>query len=410
MKDKKQLIENFASLSFLQIFNMLIPLFTTPYLVRVLGVENFGLITFAVSISMYFHIITNFGFDISIPRKIANNRDDFNKVSELFFTVITIKIILMFISFLFFALLIFLIDRLNQDYFIYFLSFGVVLGNVLFPVWFFQGVEKMKYISSINIITRSFFTLMIFVVVNDTDDIIYVPLLNSIGHIVAGIYSLILIYRKFPMIFKFPTKNNLLTELKDSFEVFISRISNKGSRFFAITIIGLSFGNYILGLYTIVEKLYYAFLSIAGVVSQTIYPYMCRTRNLVFFKKILIIVISTSFIVLFPILYYRELILSFIFNINDATLSLFFLIIFIGAFFGTISILIGYPLLGAFGYMNYANKSLIYSSIIYVILISFFCLILKNIYLAVLCLVIYQIIAMFFRLFYIKKIGILKDV
>jgi len=410
MKDKKQLIENFASLSFLQIFNMLIPLFTTPYLVRVLGVENFGLITFAVSISMYFHIITNFGFDISIPRKIANNRDNFNKVSELFFTVITIKIILMFISFLFLALLIFSIDRLNENYIIYFLSFGVVLGNVLFPVWFFQGMEKMKYISSINIITRSFFTLMIFVLVNDADDIIYVPLLNSIGHIVAGIYSLILIYRKFPIIFKFPAKSNLLNELKDSFQVFISRISNKGSRFFAITIIGLSFGNYILGLYTIVEKLYYAFLSVAGVVSQTIYPYMCRTRNLVFFKKILIIVISTSFIVLFPILYYRELILSFIFDINDTILSLFFLIIFIGAFFGTISILIGYPLLGAFGYMNYANKSLIYSSIIYVILISFFCLILKNIYLAVLSLAIYQIIAMFFRLFYIKKTGILKDV
>ena len=410
MKDKKQLIENFASLSILQIFNMLIPLFTAPYLVRVLGVENFGLIAFALSVSMYFHIITNFGFDISIPRKIANYRKDFDKISEIFSTVIIIKLSLMFLSFFILLILINSIDILNQNSNIYFASFGIVLGNVLFPVWFFQGIEKMKYISTINILTKVFFTIIIFIVVKDSNDIIYVPLLNSAGHIIGGLFSLFIVFKNFPITLKIPNKNKLFIELKDSFEVFISRISNKGSRFFAVTIIGLSFGNYILGFYTIVEKLYYAFLSIAGVISQTIYPYMCRTKNLIFFKKMLIIVVSILFLGLLPILFYRELILLFIFNVDNIILSSFFLIIFIGAFFGTISILIGYPLLGAFGYMNYANKSLIYSSIIYVIFILLSCVILKNIYLAVLSLVIYQIIAMILRLFYIKKTGILKNV
>ena len=410
MKDKKQLIENFASLSILQGFNMLIPLFTAPYLFRVLGAENFGLVTFSLSIVMYFHIITNFGFNISIPRKIANYNGNFDKISELFFSVIIIKSFFLIISFIILSLLVCTVDIFYQYSSLYFATFGIVLGNVLFPIWFFQGIEKMKYISSINIVTRLFFTIIIFFVVKDSNDMIYVPILNSAGQIVGGLYSLLLIYKNFSIKFKMPTKKHIINELKDSFEVFISRISNNGSRYFATTIIGLSFGNNLLGLYSIIEKLYYAFLSIAGVVSQTIYPYMSRTKNLDFYKKMLLAVCLFIFAILIPILFFRDSILLFIFNINNDMLSNFFLIIFMGSFFGTVSILIGYPLLGAFGYMNYANKSLIYASIVYMIFILIACLILKNIYLAVFSLVLYQITSVFFRLYYIKKVGLFKHV
>ena len=410
MKNKQQLIENFTSLSVLQLFNLLIPLLTAPYLVRVLGVENFGLINFSLSIIMYFHIITNFGFNISIPRKIANYNGDFEKISELFFTVILIKIILMFFSLILLSFLIFLVDVFYINIKLYFVTFGIVLGNVLFPIWFFQGIEKMKYISLINIVVKIIFTFLIFFVVKDTSDFIYVPILNSIGQIMGGIFSLIVVFTKFPIKFMFPTKDRILIELKESFEVFISRISNNGSRYFASTIIGLNFGNYVLGFYTIVEKLYYAFLSLPGVISQTIYPYMCRTRNLIFFKKMLFYVILLLFMVLIPILFYRDFILAFVFNLHDDMLSAFFLIIFIGAFFGTMNILIGYPLLGAFGYMKYANISLIIASIIYLVFILISCFIFDNIYFAVFSLVLYQIFGLIFRIFFLKRTGILKNV
>jgi len=43
-QDKKRLISNFLSLMSLQGVNYILPLLTFPYLVRVLGVDNFGLL------------------------------------------------------------------------------------------------------------------------------------------------------------------------------------------------------------------------------------------------------------------------------------------------------------------------------------------------------------------------------
>ena len=116
----------------------------------------------------------------------------------------------------------------------------------------------MKYISFINILSKTCFTLLIFILVNDSDDFIYVPILTSLGYIVGGFYSLLIISKNFSINFKFPNRRKILNELRDSFEVFISRISNQGSRYFATSIIGLSFGNYILGYYSMIEKLYFA--------------------------------------------------------------------------------------------------------------------------------------------------------
>jgi len=408
--DKKRLLSNLFSLSALRGANLILPLIVLPYLVRVLGVENFGLVNFSLSIIMYFNILVSFGFELSATREISIHRENSKKVSEIFSAVMVIKGTLFIISFSILSILILFIDTLNEHILLYYATFGIVAGNVLFPRWFFQGMERMKFITIINVTSRIIFTILIFVLVRDNEDFIYVPILNSLGAIIGGIYALFLVFKLFSVQLILPKRKMILSQFYNSYHFFLSRVANNGSRYYATTIIGLYFGNTVVGYYAMVEKLYFAFMSLGGIVSQTFYPYMSRTKNIDFYKKILYITIGISIAILLPTLYFNELLLQFVFDIENDTLSKIFVIVFSGAIFGIASALIGYPILAAFGEIKYANNSLIYASIIYAIYITVTALIFKNIFLVAFSLVVSSLIGLLFRIYYINKVKIFRNI
>ena len=114
------------------------------------------------------------------------------------------------------TILIFTIDALRENAVLYYATFGIVFGNFLFPLWLFQGMERMKYITYINVSSRVVFTLLIFVFVKEEQDYIFVPLLNSLGAISGGIYALWLVFRIFPLRFFIPSKAKIISQLKSS--------------------------------------------------------------------------------------------------------------------------------------------------------------------------------------------------
>ena len=153
-QDFLALRSNFLSLSVLQFINMFLPLVTLPYLVRVIGVEFFGLVSFILSIIMYFNIIVSFGFELSATQQISLCRDDLKKVGKIFSNVLATKLLLLIFSAIMLIGLVYSIDTLRQHSVLYFATFGVVIGNFLMPSWLFQGMENMKYITFANVMSR----------------------------------------------------------------------------------------------------------------------------------------------------------------------------------------------------------------------------------------------------------------
>jgi len=158
--ERKRLLSNFFSLSALQVVNSLLPLIVVPYLYTTLGANKFGLIVFAQVVVSYFGLFVNYGFNFSATKEISVHRDNKRKISEIYSSVTTIKFVFTVSAFLAFLLMIFNIDRFSEDWKLYLFTFGSIIESILFPVWFFQGMERMKYITLLNITAKLIFTIL----------------------------------------------------------------------------------------------------------------------------------------------------------------------------------------------------------------------------------------------------------
>jgi polysaccharide transporter, PST family len=254
-QEKKRLLENLFSLSVLQAVNYILPLITLPYLVRVLGVDKFGLIAFAQAFIQYFVILTDYGFNFSATRDVSFHRGNKQKLSVIVSSVLVIKGLFLIISVIALTVVLLSVPKLRADWLIYVFSFGLVFDNILFPVWFFQGVEDMKYIMIRNVSAKIAFTALIFVFVREQSDYLNVPLINSLGLIVAGLIALRPIFKKYGVSIRLPKYSEIGHQLNEGWHVFISTLSISAytnTRTFAV---GLLTSQELTGFYAIAEKL-----------------------------------------------------------------------------------------------------------------------------------------------------------
>ena len=299
---KKRLTENFLSLSALQVVNYLLPLITLPYLVRVLGPEKFGLVAFAQAFIMYFVILTDYGFNLSATREVSINREKEGRVAEIFSSVMVVKFLLGTLSLLFLILILIFIPKFRDDWLVYVFTSGIVLGNILFPVWFFQGMERMKYITILNIVAKVIFTACIFIFIRKTEDYLYVPLINSMGFLVAGGLSLRIVSKNFGIKFILPSFEAIKHQLKEGWHIFISTAAISLYTISNTFILGLFTNNTIVGYYSAAEKIVRAVQGLLTPVSQTIYPYISKLaseskeRALNFIRRLVKLVGAGTFI------------------------------------------------------------------------------------------------------------------
>ena len=365
--EKKNLLENFLSLGALQIISYVIPLISLPYLSRVLGVEKFGLVFFAFAFMQYFIILTDYGFGLSATREIAVNRHNQNNLSNIFNSVTIIKLILLFVSFCVLTLACIFVPKLNENWIVFQLSFLMVVGNAIYPVWFFQGMERMKYITFLNILSKTIFLILIFIFIKRDSDYMWVPLLNSMGFLVAGALGMFFAIKEFNIKLYLPKWNSIKKQFKYSSEFFLSRVSVSAYTNTNSFCLGLIGSTLMVGYYVAAEKIYQAISGIQTPITQALYPFVSKNKDINTYKKWFKIAVLGNIIVCTFVFVCAKWIIAIFYGSEMLEAYKILRIFCLVTLITFPSILLGYPLLGAMGHTKIANGSVITGSIIHII-------------------------------------------
>jgi PST family polysaccharide transporter len=264
--------KNAISLYIIHFANYLLPLVVVPYVVRVLKPTGFGLVAFGLSLVGYFMVFIDYGFSFSATRKISVARNDPVAVSRTVFTVWGAKLFLCLIGFLVLFLLVHLVPTFWHNRNLLFILYGLALGNVLFPTWLFQGMERMVHISVINLLVRLLMVAGIFTMIKRPEDYLWYAGLTSLGSIAAGLVGMAWAFHLFPLHPVVPSPREIWETLEEGWMLFLSKASislyTVGNAF----ILGMLTNPVVVGYYSAGEKLIKAFIGLLGPISEAIYP------------------------------------------------------------------------------------------------------------------------------------------
>lgn len=299
-KDGRTLVANFSYLTLLQVAGYIFPLITMPYLARVIGVDGFGKIAFAAAIIVWFQTISDWGFNFTATRDVAQNRDNKDKLSEIFSRVLWSRCILMFISLIILIICINIIPIIKENSAIILVTFLIVPGHIMFPDWFFQAMERMKYTTILNLVSKLLFTIAVFVFIKDSSDYILQPLFISLGFLFSGIFSMWIIIHRWGYKLIRPSFSEISFTIKNSTNVFINNITPTLYNSFSILLLGYYGGPVSNGIFNAGEKFVTITQQFMNVVTRTFFPFLSRRIDKHYlYEKINILLSIIATIILF---------------------------------------------------------------------------------------------------------------
>lgn len=275
-KEGRTVFANFGYLSLLQVAGYVFPLISMPYLARVIGADGFGKIAFASAIVVWIQTISDWGFNLTATRDVAQNRNNKEVVSGIFSNVLWARSVLTLLSGIILLVVVLLVPYLRENADIIFVTFLLVPGYILFPEWFFQAIEKMKYTTLFNLLLKLTFTVAVFVFIHKREDYLIQPLLTTIGYLLCGIGALYLIFKKWGYTLYKPQGTEILKTIRNSTDVFINNLMPNLYNSFSVMLLGFFGGSTANGIYDGGNRFPVIFYQFQSVLSRAFYPFLSR--------------------------------------------------------------------------------------------------------------------------------------
>jgi len=370
--DGKIIFKNFSYLSMLRVFNILSQYILVSFLVRTLGGETYGVFVWAFSIIQYLVIVVNFGFNTYAAKYVTEDNNDPNRINTVFSSIMGVKISLFIFSSILLLISLSFFPLLRENSFLLLVLLGFAFGEAVFPIWFFQGSEKLEIPTKIVFVFRLLLVITTLWLITQTEHLIRYALLLTISQILIGFFGLIFAITKLNIkivCFGFSDVTNLM---KESFAFFIGGLFGKSFNFAAIMLIGIYCSMRDVSSFDISFKIIAVMQLPFETLSVVLFPTIARTKNLLLNQKIIFIGFSVS-LLFWAFTYWQA---AFLMNLLGGAelmeyssllqrLSILIPVV-------VLTYLLGPNTLIAFGHQNHFNYSFIIPSTIYILILLFF--------------------------------------
>ncbi|MEZ0541025.1 oligosaccharide flippase family protein [Fibrella arboris] len=317
----RNLSVNIFSLTGVHLANNLLPFFTVPIVVRIIGPEKLGLLNFSMTFIQYFLLFISFGFDLTVVRKISINRHNKEYINSTFNTIIFARLILLLISFIAFLTIVYSFESLRENSFLHFSTFLCCIGVAFFPSWLYQGMEDLKFIAVVNFLVKISYVLLILIFLKTKSDFVYQNLFIGITHAVGGILAYIIAINRYNLKFKLVKYRDVLLSFKEASTLFLSNLATNIYSYCHPLIIGIFCNIESVGIFSAASRLEIilnAFMIMAF--NQALFPIIASrfgeslNNGLDFINKVLPIYLLTSLFVVFSIEITAPFIISIIYG------------------------------------------------------------------------------------------------
>lgn len=291
---KSNVIKNTMMLYGMSIAKIVFPLLTLPYLTRVLSVESYGVVSYVKAVMQYMQLVVDFGFMLSGTKDIVNAKNDHEKLEKEVGDILLARVLLAAAAFVALLGMTAVIPLLRTNIGYTLLAFVTVFLSVFLFDYFFRGIEKMQVITLRFVIMRGIATALTFVFVHSDKDILFVPLLDAVGSLVAVILVFVEL-KKENIKIHFSGVSTAWKKLKNSFVYFASNMATTAFGALNTLLIGAFLPATEVAYWSVCMQLIGAVQTMYTPITDGIYPEMIKTKSWKFIKRLLMIFMPIVF-------------------------------------------------------------------------------------------------------------------
>lgn len=287
-QNNSKVAENYVFMTILQVLNVCFYILIYPFVIRVLGAESYGLYAYAAALVMLFITFVSFGFDLPAAKRIAEHASDTGVKEQVLSEVTTAKILLEGIALVVFAVLFPVSAKMQASPVLFSIVFVQTLSNIFFPQWYFQGIQRMRVVTYIQVCFRLLSLPFIFWLLRAPEDLWIFALILTLCSVLGSLVAWWIIRYREGLHVRLVPFSDAWRSTREALPFFLSNATSALKEQGIVLLIGMFLGMTDVAIYDLANKIIIIPRTILSKLNDAIFPQMMAQPSASGRRKVLL--------------------------------------------------------------------------------------------------------------------------